>query len=138
MCPVRIPRQTSSPELTKSASEAKGFKSIERPNVLIEVATDVRADFTLQPASHEMMTINEDIPLVNTTSSTLGGTLSNQEINDLPLNGRNYENCCNCVPVLCATPAAGFRPQQQWLRAEDNSYFIEACSIASLIPGRRS
>src|SRR5271166_4115278 len=30
--------------------EAKGFKTTERPNVLIEVATDVRADFALQPA----------------------------------------------------------------------------------------
>src|SRR5579863_8472792 len=29
--------------------EAKGFKSVERPSVPVEVATDVRADFTLQP-----------------------------------------------------------------------------------------
>src|SRR5450631_3154961 len=29
--------------------EAKGFKTTERPNVVIEVATDVRADFALQP-----------------------------------------------------------------------------------------
>src|SRR5215471_305588 len=29
--------------------QAKGFKAVERPNVLIEVATDVLADFTLQP-----------------------------------------------------------------------------------------
>ena len=29
--------------------EAKGFKSVERANVQIEVATDVRADFALQP-----------------------------------------------------------------------------------------
>src|ERR1039458_2000039 len=29
--------------------EARGFKSVERTNVQIEVATDVRADFALQP-----------------------------------------------------------------------------------------
>ena len=70
--------------------EAKGFKSVERPNVLIEVATDVRSDFALQPGQvTETVTITEEVPLVNTTSSTLGGTLSNKEINDLPLNGRN-------------------------------------------------
>src|SRR5258708_26182224 len=59
--------------------EAKGFKSVERPNVPVEVASDVRADFALQPGQvTEMVTINEDVPLVNTTSSTLGVTLSNK------------------------------------------------------------
>jgi len=73
--------------------EAKGFKSVERPNVVIEVASDVRADFTLQTGNvSEVITVTEDVPLLNTTSATLGGTLSNKEINDLPLNGRNYEN----------------------------------------------
>jgi Carboxypeptidase regulatory-like domain/TonB dependent receptor len=107
--------------------EAKGFKSIERPNVLIEVATDVRADFTLQPGQvTEMMTINEDIPLVNTTSSTLGGTLSNEEINDLPLNGRNYENLLQLRPGVMRYPGGGFSTtSSNGLRAEDNSYFIE-------------
>src|SRR5579862_913238 len=73
--------------------EARGFKSVERANVQIEVATDVRADFSLQPGQvSETVTITEEVQLVNTTSATLGGTLSNKEINDLPLNGRNYEN----------------------------------------------
>src|SRR4029077_1858477 len=45
--------------------EAKGFKSVERPTVPIEVATDVRADFALQPGQvTETVTINEDVPLV--------------------------------------------------------------------------
>ena len=73
--------------------EAKGFKTVERPNVTIEVATDVRADFSLQPGQvSEIIEVTEEIPLINTTSATLGGTLSNTEINDLPLNGRNYQN----------------------------------------------
>ena len=88
--------------------ESKGFKSAERPNVLIEVATDVRADFTLQPGNvSEVVTVNEDIPLVNTTSATLGGTLSNKEINDLPLNGRNYENLLQLRPGIMRYPGGG-------------------------------
>ena len=54
---ARLPRDESgayaAPDLQpgtyKIHVEAKGFKSVERPNVLIEVATDVRADFALQP-----------------------------------------------------------------------------------------
>src|SRR5580698_5786382 len=107
--------------------EAKGFKAAERPNVEIEVASDVRADFALQPGQiTEIVTISEEVPLVNTSSSTLGGTLSNKEINDLPLNGRNYENLLQLRPGVMRYPGGGFSTTStNGLRAEDNAYFIE-------------
>jgi hypothetical protein len=107
--------------------EAKGFKSSERPSVTIEVATDVRADFSLQPGNvSETVTVTGEIPLLNTTSSTLGGTLSNQEINDLPLNGRNYENLLQLRPGVMRYPGGGFSTTStDGLRAEDNAYFVE-------------
>src|SRR5579863_1855927 len=115
------------PGTYKIRVEAKGFKSIERPNVQIEVASDVRADFALQPGQvTEMLTITEEVPLVNTTSATLGGTLSNEEINDLPLNGRNYENLLQLRPGIMRYPGGGFSTtSSNGLRAEDNSYFVE-------------
>src|SRR3984885_10284191 len=39
------------PGMYKIHVEAKGFKSVERPSVTVEVATDVRADFALQPGT---------------------------------------------------------------------------------------
>jgi hypothetical protein len=107
--------------------EARGFKSLERPNVTIEVATDVRADFSLQPGNvSETVTVSEEVPLLNTTSSTLGGTLSNKEINDLPLNGRNYENLLQLRPGVVRYPGGGFSTTSaDGLRAEDNAYFVE-------------
>ena len=111
----------------KIHAEARGFKSAERLSVQIEVASDIRADFTLQPGQiNETVTVNEEIPLVNTTSATLGGTLSNKEINDLPLNGRNYENLLQLRPGVMRYPGGGFSTtSSNGLRAEDNSYFIE-------------
>jgi hypothetical protein len=107
--------------------QAKGFKSVERPNVVIEVASDVRADFALQTGNvSEVITVSEDVPLLNTTSATLGGTLSNKEINDLPLNGRNYENLLQLRPGVMRYPGGGFSTtSSNGLRAEDNAYFIE-------------
>src|SRR6202140_262833 len=107
--------------------EVKGFKTVQRPSVQIEVATDVRADFTLQTGQvTETVTITEESPLLNTTSSTLGGTLSNKEINDLPLNGRNYENLLQLRPGVMRYPGGGFSTTStDGLRAEDNAYFIE-------------
>jgi len=115
------------PGTYKIRVEAKGFKSEERPNVAIEVATDVRADFTLQPGNvSEIVTVTEDVPLINTTSATLGGTLSNKEINDLPLNGRNYENLLQLRPGVVRYPGGGFSTTSaNGLRAEDNAYFVE-------------
>jgi hypothetical protein len=107
--------------------EGKGFKSVERPSVTVEVATDVRADFILQPGNiSEVVTVSGEIPLLNTTSSTLGGTLSNEEINDLPLNGRNYENLLQLRPGVMRYPGGGFSTTStDGLRAEDNAYFVE-------------
>lgn len=106
---------------------AKGFKTTERPSIPVEVATDVRADFTLQPGQvSETVVVQEDVPLVNTTSATLGGTLSNKEINDLPLSGRNYENLLQLRPGVMRYPGGGFSTtSSNGLRAEDNAYFIE-------------
>jgi hypothetical protein len=107
--------------------EAKGFKTVERPNILIEVATDVRVDFNLQPGQvTETVVVDEEIPLVNTTSATLGGTLSNKEINDLPLNGRNYQNLLQLRPGVMRYPGGGFSTTSaNGLRAEDNAYLID-------------
>src|SRR5579872_35127 len=115
------------PGTYKIRVEANGFKTVERPSLQIEVATDVRADFALQPGQvTETLTITEETPLVNTTSATLGGTLSNQEINDLPLNGRNYENLLQLRPGIMRYPGGGFSTtSSNGLRAEDNAYFIE-------------
>ena len=115
------------PGTYKIRVEAKGFKAVERPGVTVEVATDVRADFSLQPGNvSEVVTVTEDVPLVDTTSAVLGGTLSNKEINDLPLNGRNYENLLQLRPGVVRYPGGGFSTtSSNGLRAEDNAYLVD-------------
>ena len=61
------------PGTYKIVAQSKGFRSIERPSVLLEVAQDVRIDFVLQPGqATDTITVTEEVPLLNTTSSTLG------------------------------------------------------------------
>jgi hypothetical protein len=108
-------------------AEAPGFKSVERPNVSVEVATDITVDLSLTPGDvKETVIVSEEVPLINTSSSTLGGTLSNKEINDLPLNGRNYENLLQLRPGVMRYPGGGFSTTSATgLRAEDNAYLVE-------------
>ncbi|HKN72807.1 MAG TPA: carboxypeptidase regulatory-like domain-containing protein [Terriglobales bacterium] len=115
------------PGVYKVRAEARGFKTVERVNIVVEVAEDLRIDITL-PAGQisETVVVNADVPLVDTTSATLGGTLSNEEINDLPLNGRNYENLLQLRPGVMRYPGGGFSTTStNGLRAEDNAYFVE-------------
>ena len=85
--------------------EAKGFKRLDRQNVVIEVGKEVRVDATLQPGAQEQtITITEAVPLVETTNATLGGTLENADINDMPLNGRNYQNLLSLRPGIMVQP----------------------------------
>src|SRR5712672_3334191 len=115
------------PSVYTVRAEAKGFKTVERPNVTVEVATDVTVDVALPPGNvTETIVVTGDVPLVNTTSSTLGGTLSNKEINDLPLNGRNYENLLQLRPGVVRYPGGGFSTTSaNGLRAEDNAYLVD-------------
>src|SRR6201987_1016764 len=107
--------------------EAKGFNSFEGKDIHLEVAKDVRVDATLKAGdSTQVITIMEEIPMLDTTNSALGGTLSNKQINDLPLNGRNYENLLQLRPGVIRYPGGGFSTTStNGLRAEDNAYLID-------------
>jgi len=106
---------------------AAGFRSVDRGSVEVEVAKDVRVDFSLQPGQvADTVEVTSEVPLVDLTSSTLGGTLSNKEINDLPLNGRNYQNLLQLRPGVMRYPGGGFSTTSaNGLRAEDNAYMVE-------------
>ena len=108
-------------------AEYKGFKTFERKNVLLEVGKDVRVDAVLQPgAANETIVITEEVPMVDTTSTTLGGTISNEIINDLPLNGRNYQNLISLRPGTSIYPGGGpWTQTTNGIRPEDTSYIVD-------------
>src|SRR5437660_11546996 len=108
-------------------AEYKGFKNFERKNILLEVGKDVRVDAVLQPGeTTETITITEEVPMVDTTSTTLGGTISNEIINDLPLNGRNYQNLVSLRPGTSIYPGGGpWTQTTNGIRPEDTSFIVD-------------
>jgi hypothetical protein len=108
-------------------AEVKGFKTVERSNLLLEVGQDVRVDLTLQPGNQtETITVREDIPAIDTISAVLGGSFSNQAINDLPLNGRNYQNLLTLRPGVMIYPGGGGWSQSaNDIRPEANNYIVD-------------
>lgn len=89
-------------------AQANGFQTLERSTVVVEVGQNVRVDLVLQPgAQAQTVTVTSEAPAVDTTDATLGGTVNNQQVNDLPLNGRNYQRLLLLRPGVVGAIGAG-------------------------------
>ncbi len=90
------------------SAEISGFKTVTVSNVALGVDQHLRIDVKLEVgALTESVTIQAESPLVQTSSSELGTTVSNEQIEALPLNGRNFVSLTRTVPgVLRGIPGA--------------------------------
>ena len=118
-------------------AESKGFKVVEHPNLLLEVGKDLRVDLTLQPGEQtQTVVVTEETPMVETTNATLGGTLSNETINDLPLMGRSYQNLLVLRPGMMIYPGGGgWTMSTNGSRPEENTFIIEGLSNDNPLQG---
>lgn len=81
-----------------------GFETAQRKGIALEVAQSAEIDITLQIGSTgETVTVNSETPLVQTTSSTGGGLVNQQQISELPLNGRNLIDLTLMQPGISQT-----------------------------------
>ena len=89
-------------------SEMSGFKALALSNIEVGVDQRVRIDLKLEVgAMTESVSITAETPLVQTSSSELGTTVGNEQIEALPLNGRNFVNLTRTIPgVLRGIPGA--------------------------------
>ncbi len=107
--------------------EAAGFKKGQHVGLKLEVAKDIRVDFSLVAgAVDETITVSGEAPIVNTTNDVLGGTFSNKAINELPLLGRDFQNLAILQPGIQRSPGGGFlSTTSNGNRAEDNNYVVD-------------
>jgi len=83
------------PELPVGRYEVKGehpgFKIASRKGITLEVTQQavINLDFEVGSAE-QVVVVTEEAPMVNTQNATLGGTVNETKMTELPLNGRNY------------------------------------------------
>ena len=71
--------------------ERQGFEAAVRSGLTLTVSQEAVVNFTLQVGTAaQTVAVTAEAPLVDTTSGSLGGTVNEQKVSDLPLNGRNY------------------------------------------------
>ena len=111
--------------------EFKGFRTYDRSGMQLGVGQEARLDITLQPGEQaQTVTVTEALPLVETTTATLTGSISNQTISELPLNGRNYVNLLSLRPGYVNLPGGGGGNQAgMGLRPGDNMFLVDGLNI---------
>src|SRR5213594_2926652 len=69
-----------------------GFKQQVRSGINLVVGQEAVVDLTLEVgANTEQVTVTEEAPLVNTTTSSTSGVITEQQVKELPLNGRSFD-----------------------------------------------
>jgi hypothetical protein len=129
---------TLNPGTYKVRAESKGFKVTERQDIVLEVGREVRVDISLVPgAVAETMTITESVPLVETTNAVLGGTINNAEINDMPLNGRNYQNLLSLRPGVMIQPGGGpWTQSTNGIRPDESVWMVDGVINVNMYDAR--
>ena len=110
--------------------EAPNFRKVVRERVQIEVANDLKIDFQLPPgAAKEVLEVKDEAPLVDATTTTLNGVLANKAINELPLQGRDFQNLLALHPGVQRTAGGGFHSvTSNGLRPDDNNFVIDGAN----------
>ncbi|HEV2134896.1 MAG TPA: TonB-dependent receptor [Terracidiphilus sp.] len=84
---------------------ASGFKKVISQHNVVQVEKTTSVNLTLQPgAVSTEVTVTGQTPLVETTTSDLGTSISRVQINNLPINGRSPQMLMQLAPG--STPAA--------------------------------
>ena len=115
------------PGLYRVSAEAQGFTKAVSTQFMLEVSRDVRMDLKLRPgAANETVEVSAESSLVDTTDATLNGVLSNKAIEELPVQGRDFQNLLELHPGVQRTPGGGFHSvTSNGNRTDDNNFFID-------------
>lgn len=83
-----------------------GFQTFLATNVTVDVATERRVDGIMRPGQIDTrVEVSADqLPLVETTTNTLGGVLTQNDVKDLPINGRDYTKLIFLNPGVAGSP----------------------------------
>jgi hypothetical protein len=86
-------------------AEKKGFRTTTLTQIPVSVGSPTRADIRLSAgAVAEVIEVSASVPLVETTSNTMGGTIEASEASELPINGRDYTKLLELVPGANSDP----------------------------------
>jgi len=80
-------------------AELQGFSTLSKKAIMVNVSQTVSIDFDMKVAQlAETVNVTGAAPLIETTSSSVGGIVDPKRIESLPLNGRQFANLAATIP----------------------------------------
>src|SRR5438067_3457365 len=94
---------------TVRAEKTQGFAQAEFQNVQVTVGGKTPLDVKLSPAGVKVADINvtSELPTVETTRTSVSTTINQRSIENLPINGRNFQDFATLSPGVVRDPRGG-------------------------------
>src|SRR6266700_629709 len=86
-----------------------GFETQLAKDVVLEVSKNTVQSFSVKVANtSEVVTVEATAPVVETTTMTVGQSINQRTVQDIPLNGRHFVDLALLVPGTVTPPQNGF------------------------------
>jgi hypothetical protein len=110
-------------------AERQGFRTYKRTNITVEVEQIIRQDIELPlgQVSESIVVTAEIAPLNTEAGAVKGDVIVQSEIQEMPLQGRNYTDLAFLVAGVtpAAEGAAGSGMNANGARADNSSFYVE-------------
>jgi hypothetical protein len=84
---------------TEVKVEKSGFKPVNRTGIKLELDENAKVNFQLEVGQFlTQVNVSEQAPIVNTSTASVAGLVGENQVKDLPLNGRSFDNLITLNP----------------------------------------
>ncbi len=116
--------------------ELAGFKPMRREGIRLATGEKARIDFDLSGRRRaEQVTVVGDAPIVRAETASLGTVVENEQVVQLPLNGRLFIMLAGLAPGV-ALPPNSVLPRINGGRPRTNEYLFDGISVLQPEPGQ--
>ena len=89
--------------------QGSGFQPQQVTNLPLEVSKNTVQNFSLKVANAtEVVTVEGTAPVIETTTMTVGQTINQRTVQEIPLNGRHFVDLALLIPGTVTPPQSGF------------------------------
>jgi carboxypeptidase family protein len=116
-----------------------GFKTVTRPNVIVQVGQRVELPITLPLGERtENVTVSGAVPLLQTANAEISDVIDNRRVQELPLNGRQFLQLAQLSDGVVVPPGgtrgaaleqAGPLPAVLGQRSGHNIYLLDGVKV---------
>jgi hypothetical protein len=116
--------------------ELIGFKPVRRAGIRLSTGEKARVDFTLAIGDvREQIAVTADSAMLREETGSLGTAVEQEQIVQLPLNGRSFITLATLAPGV-ALPPTSTLPRINGGRPRTNEYLFDGISVLQPEPGQ--